>query len=491
MSSVETTRTVTDGAQSSSEQTVVAYEYDSAGNRVASTTSTSVDGGSATTVRREFLTEQQNHTGYSQVLQETEFDGVGNPTEKIVYTIGHDQISQTSYLPLPQGEGWGEGSVAYFGTDGHGSVRVLYDAAAAIVQSAGIPQIYHFDAYGNLLNLVDGTQPITSYLYSGEAIDFTIGQQYLRARWYDPTTGRFNRLDPFFGNQSDPQSFHKYAYVHGDPVNGVDPTGMFLGLAFGVGLQMMLPGPGDFIIGGLQALVQAYVVNLEWDIEWAQDLSLPDSWGSRLDNSWVYSALGAGMHNAMWIGIPFTDIGFNPLDQFSARRPPDYPSGAHTPLNGLQAIFRSALFSFRVSMEYANSLGRKIGTHVDFYTNPRMKHYKVLRFNRQDIFAEFKITPNRPKSLERKDLDRASKADIQDALEILQTKIARGEIRGIVVEGPPSKLTARTTDGIELTVHHDLKFGHVQVVPRELHRATQGNGGNHIGHAYWWNPEYR
>jgi hypothetical protein len=50
----------------------------------------------------------------------------------------------------------------------------------------------------------------------------------LRARYYDPTTGRFNRLDPFFGNQFDPQSFHKYLYTHTDPVNGVDPNGKYL-----------------------------------------------------------------------------------------------------------------------------------------------------------------------------------------------------------------------------------------------------------------------
>ncbi|HBJ34416.1 MAG TPA: hypothetical protein DDZ51_06555 [Planctomycetaceae bacterium] len=52
-------------------------------------------------------------------------------------------------------------------------------------------------------------------------------QQYLRARWYNPANGQFNRLDPFAGNMRDPQSLHKYAYVHGDPVQGIDPTGLF------------------------------------------------------------------------------------------------------------------------------------------------------------------------------------------------------------------------------------------------------------------------
>lgn len=47
---------------------------------------------------------------------------------------------------------------------------------------------------------------------------------------YNPTTGRFNRLDEFAGNFREPQSLHKYAYVHGDPVNGADPTGWFVAL---------------------------------------------------------------------------------------------------------------------------------------------------------------------------------------------------------------------------------------------------------------------
>ena len=93
---------------------------------------------------------------------------------------------------------------------------------------------YFYEAYGNLLSLggsslTSSTLPLTTYLYSGEAFDFRIGQQYLRARWYDARTGRFDRLDPFAGNSQDRQSFHKYGYVHGDPIQGIDPTGMFFG----------------------------------------------------------------------------------------------------------------------------------------------------------------------------------------------------------------------------------------------------------------------
>jgi RHS repeat-associated protein len=45
------------------------------------------------------------------------------------------------------------------------------------------------------------------------------------ARFYDASSGRFPTLDAFAGDPADPQSFHKYGYVHGDPVLGIDPTG--------------------------------------------------------------------------------------------------------------------------------------------------------------------------------------------------------------------------------------------------------------------------
>ncbi len=50
--------------------------------------------------------------------------------------------------------------------------------------------------------------------------------QCLCTRYYNPSTGRFNRMDPFAGNTQDPQSLHKYAYAHANPVMGVDPSGL-------------------------------------------------------------------------------------------------------------------------------------------------------------------------------------------------------------------------------------------------------------------------
>jgi RHS repeat-associated protein len=86
-----------------------------------------------------------------------------------------------------------------------------------------ITDTYDYDAFGNLLNKT-GTTP-NNYLYRGEQYDPDLGLYYLRARYYNPATGRFMSRDPENGKTHDPKTLHKYLYADGDPVNGRDPTG--------------------------------------------------------------------------------------------------------------------------------------------------------------------------------------------------------------------------------------------------------------------------
>jgi len=60
---------------------------------------------------------------------------------------------------------------------------------------------------------------------SGEQYDSDLGLYYLRARYYNPATGRFLSRDPEDGEAFEPASLPKYLYASGDPVNGWDPTG--------------------------------------------------------------------------------------------------------------------------------------------------------------------------------------------------------------------------------------------------------------------------
>ncbi len=55
--------------------------------------------------------------------------------------------------------------------------------------------------------------------------DSDLGFYYLRARYYNPLTGRFMSRDPENGEIKVPATLHKYLYAGGDPVNATDPTG--------------------------------------------------------------------------------------------------------------------------------------------------------------------------------------------------------------------------------------------------------------------------
>ncbi|MBI1348011.1 tandem-95 repeat protein [bacterium] len=214
------------------------FRYDDAGFRVYAglVIETADEQGQLIVQRTEatsYLADRSNFTGYTQVLREATTSNVGS--RKVIYTLGHDVIGQWSNTaiqpyhanpPDPEMSGYQyvpSGLVSYI-IDGHGSTRALLLVTWDSYVVGVLQQRYTYDAYGNAL----GFDPLfagTTHLYSGEQYDAHIQRQFLRARWYDLTTGRFQSLDPFAGRSTDPQSYHKYLYTHADPVNGVDPTG--------------------------------------------------------------------------------------------------------------------------------------------------------------------------------------------------------------------------------------------------------------------------
>ena len=69
-----------------------------------------------------------------------------------------------------------------------------------------------------------GTIP-NNYLFTGEQYDNNVGFYYLRARFYNPSIGRFLNMDTFQGRMHDPKSLHKYLYAKNNPVMFTDPSG--------------------------------------------------------------------------------------------------------------------------------------------------------------------------------------------------------------------------------------------------------------------------
>ena len=109
------------------------------------------------------------------------------------------------------------GNLQVYHTDGLGSVRAITDNNGNVIQT------YQADAFRVPTQAqVTSAQP---FQFTGQQVDYN-GLVYLRARYYDPTSGRFLSRDPLAGSLLDPLSLNRYSYVANNPASLVDPSGM-------------------------------------------------------------------------------------------------------------------------------------------------------------------------------------------------------------------------------------------------------------------------
>jgi len=106
------------------------------------------------------------------------------------------------------------GVASYYQEDGLGSVTSLSSGGAALANT------YAYDSYGKL-SASSGTL-INPVQYTGREFDSEIGIYEYRARYYDPSAGRFLSEDPVgFDGGTD-----FYAYATNNPANFIDPSGL-------------------------------------------------------------------------------------------------------------------------------------------------------------------------------------------------------------------------------------------------------------------------
>jgi RHS repeat-associated protein len=110
------------------------------------------------------------------------------------------------------------GTTSYLASDGLGSSTVTLSSTG----SATAAQL--FTPYGSVL-YSSGTMP-TPYGFTGQRSDATSGLDYYGSRYYDPVAGQFAQADSVMpGGGYEPWDLSRYAYVGGNPVARVDPTG--------------------------------------------------------------------------------------------------------------------------------------------------------------------------------------------------------------------------------------------------------------------------
>jgi RHS repeat-associated protein len=142
----------------------------------------------------------------NQLQIAAELDGTGTVVSRFVYA------SRTNVPDFMIRDG-----VTYRILADHlGSPRLVIDAATgAIAQTLG------YDEMGNVLS--DSTPGFQPFGFAGGLYDADTGLVRFGARDYDPHTGRWTAKDPIGFGGGDA---NLYAYVGGDPINLIDPSGL-------------------------------------------------------------------------------------------------------------------------------------------------------------------------------------------------------------------------------------------------------------------------
>ncbi len=187
-------RSISDGA------TAITYTHDAMGRRRAAS-----DGAGT----RRFAVAPVAPGGLDMVHAVTS----GGETSSFVWVGSH---------PLVRIDG--DGGVRYQLEDGLGSIVALTDESGALAATRD------WDSFGNLVAASGESDPTHlggAFGFHGEWREEASGLYHLRARDYDPKSGRFLSRDPFEGDEEQPESQHPYQFAYGNPMVYRDPSGLF------------------------------------------------------------------------------------------------------------------------------------------------------------------------------------------------------------------------------------------------------------------------
>jgi RHS repeat-associated protein len=92
-----------------------------------------------------------------------------------------------------------------------------------------------YDPYGVPLFQEETLGTGQPFGYTGAVFDPDFQFHYLRARWYNPKSGRFLQRDSVRGALTTPTALYRYAYAHHNPLVYTDPTGHWAWPYWGLG----------------------------------------------------------------------------------------------------------------------------------------------------------------------------------------------------------------------------------------------------------------
>ncbi len=194
---------------------VVRYAYDPANRRIAEVVTLS--GGATTESARYFLYDREDIAVTLSDVDGPSGEAPALVGERFFHGVGTDEVlarhdataAQSTDAEVLSAIDW------YLG-DHLGSVRDVVDATGQTRDTI------LYDAYGNFLSRDDTTVALP-FGFTGRELDAATGLYFFRARYYDPSIGRFLSPDPSGLASGD---VNLYRYVGNNPLSLVDPSGL-------------------------------------------------------------------------------------------------------------------------------------------------------------------------------------------------------------------------------------------------------------------------
>jgi RHS repeat-associated protein len=157
---------------------------------------------------------------------------------------------------LAQRNGGQAGTRYFYLHDRLGSVRQIINSSGSVVKYCT------FEPFGE--SIESGGTFDDPFGFTGQYLDAETGEYYLRARQYDPAIARFTARDSVFGSLEQPLTMHKYLYCRNEPVNRIDPEGLWdSGLRYYLAHNLGISDAYTFSDQELESRLRAYPNNPE------------------------------------------------------------------------------------------------------------------------------------------------------------------------------------------------------------------------------------
>jgi RHS repeat-associated protein len=137
---------------------------------------------------------------------------------------------------------------SFYHRNGLGSVALTTDIEGKAQER------FDYDPFGQVLG---GSTQRNKHTFTGKESEDNIGLFYFNARWMDASVGRFTQVDPVVGDAFNTQDWNQYAYVGNDPINMIDPTGMWSWSEIAQDVEIYVKAAASAVSAGVCGIAQA------------------------------------------------------------------------------------------------------------------------------------------------------------------------------------------------------------------------------------------